>query len=46
MRETNMKRQGYNYYVYVCPGVIEYFFNRSDAEEFAMQHGAEVKVVS
>jgi hypothetical protein len=40
-----MARQGYAYYVYVRPGVIEYFREnqRKEAEEYAEQNDAKVE---
>ena len=43
MRETYKKQQGYEYYVYVCPGVIEYFFDYDSAKEYAEKNNSEVK---
>ncbi len=40
---THMKNQGYKFYVYVKPGVIEYFFDRETAQDFADEHSAEVQ---
>ena len=44
-RETFKKRQGYNYYVYVAPGQIEYFERYEDALEYAERYDAQVKEV-
>lgn len=41
--ETYLKRQGYNYYVYVGPGHIEYYVDRDKAQEYADEIGAEVQ---
>jgi len=41
--ETYMKNQGYKFYVYVRPGVIEYFFDREPAQDFADKHSTEVQ---
>ena len=42
--ETYMYRQLYKYYVYVRPGVIEYFTNYEKAKEYADNFiGVEVK---
>ena len=41
--ETYIKRQGYKFYVYVRPGVIEYFFVRETAQDFADKHSTEVQ---
>jgi hypothetical protein len=40
-----MARQGYAYYVYVCPGVIEYFREdqKKEAEEYAEQNDSTVE---
>lgn len=43
--ESYMKRQGYAYYVYVRPGVIEYFRDYESAEEYAEIHDAEVQEI-
>lgn len=41
-QETFLKRQGYNYYVYVSPGNISYFYSYAVAQEYAEQVGASV----
>jgi hypothetical protein len=47
MKQSYTKIQGYKYYVYVRPGVLEFFFayQYSDAEEYARMNGAEVQEV-
>ena len=41
--ETYMRRQDFKYYVYIRPGVIEYFRDYGRAKEFADAWGVEVK---
>jgi len=43
MKETYLKRQGYNYYVYAAPGVIEYFVDRDKAQKYADEIGVIVE---
>jgi hypothetical protein len=40
-----MKDQGFNFYVYLGPGNISYFYTREEAEDFAESNGAEVQEV-
>lgn len=42
-RQTWKAQQGYKYYVYLGPGRIWYFYDLDVAEDFAREHGAEVK---
>ena len=42
---TFKERQGYQFYVYVAPGMIEYFYTKEEAQEYAELHNAEVSKV-
>ena len=43
--KTYMKRQGYKYYVYIQPGLIEYFCNYDDALNYAELYNAQVQTI-
>ncbi len=45
MKHTSKYEEGYRYFVYVAPGQITYFYERSRAEEFAREVRADVQEV-
>lgn len=46
MNHTSKYNEGYRYYVYVVPGVVEYFKDLDDAKEYASGYpDTEVKLL-
>ena len=45
MKHTKKYNQGYRYYVYICPGHIEYFVAREAAAACAYENHVEVQEV-